>query len=75
MALVETQGVRSLYRGLGLTAVGIVPYAGISFCVFETLKERFKVRKEGSKRKGERNRELAFPFFIVRSLFEGFARS
>ena len=31
-------GARSLYNGLTPTLVGIVPYGGISFATFETLK-------------------------------------
>lgn len=32
------EGLGSLWRGLNPTLVGIVPYAGISFCLFETAK-------------------------------------
>ena len=31
-------GVRSLYAGVGTTLWGIMPYAGLSFFTFETLK-------------------------------------
>ncbi|XP_071730389.1 mitochondrial carrier protein CoAc1-like [Rutidosis leptorrhynchoides] len=31
-------GVRGLYRGLGPTLMGILPYAGLRFCVYEELK-------------------------------------
>ncbi|GAM19443.1 hypothetical protein SAMD00019534_026180 [Acytostelium subglobosum LB1] len=34
----KKDGVRGLYRGIESTLVGILPYAGISFMMFETLK-------------------------------------
>jgi solute carrier family 25, member 42 len=37
-SLVRKQGITSLYNGLSPTLLGIVPYAGISFTTFETLK-------------------------------------
>ncbi|KAH9582110.1 Mitochondrial substrate/solute carrier [Trypanosoma melophagium] len=36
--IVDTHGWRALYSGLVPTLVGIMPYAGCSFAVFETLK-------------------------------------
>ncbi|KAL2899595.1 Mitochondrial carrier protein CoAc1 [Bienertia sinuspersici] len=33
-------GVRSLYRGVGPTLVGILPYAGLKFYIYEELKRR-----------------------------------
>ena len=36
--LLQAGGLLSLYSGLKPTLVGIVPYAGTSFAVFETLK-------------------------------------
>lgn len=36
--LVREEGVAALYKGLGPTLLGIVPNAGMSFMVFETLK-------------------------------------
>ncbi|RNF17191.1 putative mitochondrial carrier protein [Trypanosoma conorhini] len=38
--LVKTHGWKALYAGLVPTLVGIMPYAGCSFAVFETLKSR-----------------------------------
>ncbi len=35
-------GLRSLYTGLAPTLAGIVPYAGISFAVYEALKDRLR---------------------------------
>ena len=36
----STGGIVSLYRGLTPTLLGILPYAGISFAVYEALKDR-----------------------------------
>ena len=36
--IVRTEGPRALWAGLGPTLVGIVPYAGLSFGTYETLK-------------------------------------
>ena len=36
--IVNTDGLRSLYSGLRPTLIGIVPYAGMSFAVYETCK-------------------------------------
>eukprot|EP01097_Dermamoeba_algensis_P010721 TRINITY_DN8000_c0_g1_i1.p1 TRINITY_DN8000_c0_g1~~TRINITY_DN8000_c0_g1_i1.p1 ORF type:complete len:241 (+),score=22.26 TRINITY_DN8000_c0_g1_i1:274-996(+) len=35
-------GISALYRGFGATALGIIPYAGVSFYTYETLKSLFK---------------------------------
>lgn len=35
---VQEAGVRGLYRGFGATAMGIIPYAGVSFLTYDTLK-------------------------------------
>lgn len=34
------EGVRSMYRGIAPTMLGILPYAGLSFFTFETAKHR-----------------------------------
>ena len=36
--IVRTEGAGSLFNGLKPTLIGIVPYAGLSFCLFETMK-------------------------------------
>ena len=36
-------GVRALYTGITPTLMGIVPYGGISFAAYETLKSRFEL--------------------------------
>lgn len=33
-------GIRSLYRGVGPTLIGILPYAGLKFYIYEELKSR-----------------------------------
>ncbi|KAJ1641257.1 mitochondrial carrier domain-containing protein [Pavlovales sp. CCMP2436] len=37
----KREGLGTLWRGLNPTLVGIVPYAGISFCLFETVSFAF----------------------------------
>ena len=41
MAIYREGGFRRLYRGIGPSLLGIVPYAGIDLAVFETLKEAY----------------------------------
>ena len=36
--MAEKTGIRGLYRGFGATALGIIPYAGMSFLTYDTLK-------------------------------------
>ena len=38
----RAEGLRGLYGGVAPTLLGIVPYAGISFATFETLKARYR---------------------------------
>lgn len=38
-SIVSNDGVRALYRGCGLSIVGVVPYAGIDLAVNSTLRE------------------------------------
>lgn len=45
--IVRVEGLRSLAAGLTPTLVGIVPYCGIAFTTFETLKEHIQRRGEG----------------------------
>ncbi|KFG64043.1 mitochondrial carrier superfamily protein [Toxoplasma gondii RUB] len=44
VSLWKFEGFRSLFRGISATALGIVPYAGISFCAFETLKDECRAQ-------------------------------
>ncbi|RAL52864.1 hypothetical protein DM860_007632 [Cuscuta australis] len=41
-------GVRALYRGVGPTLVGILPYAGLKFYIYEELKSRVAKEHENS---------------------------
>lgn len=34
-----SQGLPALYRGIGPTLLGIVPYGGLAFLTFESLKQ------------------------------------
>lgn len=43
---VRSGGVRGLYSGIGPTLVGIVPYGGVSFATFESLKALYRRRNE-----------------------------
>ena len=40
-AIYREGGLRRLYRGVGPSLLGIIPYAGIDLAVFETLKEAY----------------------------------
>ncbi|CDJ36487.1 LOW QUALITY PROTEIN: mitochondrial carrier domain-containing protein, putative [Eimeria mitis] len=40
-AIYKEGGFRRLYRGVGPSLLGIIPYAGIDLAVFETLKEAY----------------------------------
>ncbi|KAL5728727.1 Mitochondrial carrier protein CoAc1 [Ranunculus cassubicifolius] len=41
-------GVRSLYRGVGPTLIGILPYAGLKFYIYEELKSRVPEERQKS---------------------------
>ena len=45
--IVAQEGVFALYRGFVPTILGVVPYAGVSFFTFETLK-RFWAKRGSS---------------------------
>ena len=36
---IRNEGVLSLYRGMSPTVVGIAPYVGLNFMVFESLRQ------------------------------------
>ena len=36
------EGVRGLYRGIGPTMCGILPYAGLKFYVYQSLKQQYR---------------------------------
>ncbi|KAI8431623.1 hypothetical protein MSG28_016102 [Choristoneura fumiferana] len=39
--VVADEGFRTLYRGYGATVLGVVPYAGVSFFTYDTLKHKY----------------------------------
>lgn len=39
--IMRTEGVLGLYRGLSPAMIGILPYAGLNFAIYETLKENY----------------------------------
>eukprot|EP00037_Helgoeca_nana_P028169 m.329017 g.329017 ORF g.329017 m.329017 type:complete len:165 (+) comp27703_c2_seq15:481-975(+) len=45
--IIRKEGVSSLYAGLAPTMLGIIPYAGVSFAVFETLKAHVSCDRSG----------------------------
>ena len=44
--IAQKEGLASLYSGLTPTMLGIIPYAGVSFAVFETLKALVRARQD-----------------------------
>lgn len=38
----QAEGVAGLYRGIGPTIVGILPYAGLKFYVYQSLKQHYR---------------------------------
>jgi len=46
VTVIRGEGVLGLYRGLQPALLGILPYAGLNFAVFETLKARAAPRRE-----------------------------
>ncbi|KAG8454922.1 hypothetical protein GDO86_001225 [Hymenochirus boettgeri] len=53
ISMSKTEGLKALYRGFTPTVIGVIPYAGISFFTYETLK---KLHAEQS------GREQPYPF-------------
>lgn len=45
---VRSEGLRSVYRGLGPTLFGVFPYVGISFAMYETLRPILPKKNDGS---------------------------
>lgn len=53
-SVARSEGARGLYGGMTPTLLGIVPYAGISFATFETLKSRYNAaRRAEAEARGE----------------------
>eukprot|EP00951_Prasinocladus_malaysianus_P032106 scaffold310891_cov35-Prasinocladus_malaysianus.AAC.1 len=42
VGVVSREGVAGLYKGIGPTLCGILPYAGIKFYVYQKLKEKYR---------------------------------
>ena len=40
--IIRNEGVITLYRGVTPTVIGVVPYAGCSFFIYETLKQKHR---------------------------------
>jgi solute carrier family 25 protein 42 len=47
--IVKNEGFNALFRGMSITLFGIVPYAGLSFGTFETMKMMFLKREKKEK--------------------------
>ena len=41
-ATVRAEGLGGLYRGIGPTLLGILPYAGLKFYVYQSLKAEYR---------------------------------
>ncbi|KAJ0169376.1 hypothetical protein K1T71_014963 [Dendrolimus kikuchii] len=39
--VIRTEGVSTLYRGYPATVLGVIPYAGVSFFTYDTLKHKY----------------------------------
>ena len=39
---IRHEGVRGIYRGIGPTLAGILPYAGLKFYVYQSLKQQYR---------------------------------
>ncbi len=46
-ATVRSEGLGGLYRGIGPTLLGILPYAGLKFYVYQSLKAEYRRRAPG----------------------------
>jgi len=45
-SIMRNEGIRGLYRGLGASVLGIVPYAGTDLAVYNTLREWYKPEEQ-----------------------------
>jgi len=74
--LVRTEGFFSIWKGLGASIQGIVPYAGVNFSVYETLKVLAPKNKDGELQTtwrlicggaaGAIGQTVAYPWDVVR---------
>ena len=46
--VIRTEGIFSLYRGISPTIIGVFPYVGISFAMYETIRPILPVQADGS---------------------------
>ncbi|XP_065830281.1 calcium-binding mitochondrial carrier protein SCaMC-2-like [Oscarella lobularis] len=49
-SILQTEGIRSFYRGLLPNLLGVIPYAGVDLTIYETLKNRWVHRHSASDR-------------------------
>jgi len=47
-SIVKQNGVFGLYRGLWPSILGVVPYVGVDFAVYDTLKRKIPKRPDGT---------------------------
>lgn len=59
-----SEGILSLYRGLGASILGIIPYGGLSFGTFETLKYFWLLRARSSVEERDRKKLTASERFV-----------
>ncbi|KAL4702291.1 hypothetical protein ACJJTC_019705 [Scirpophaga incertulas] len=45
----KEEGIRALYRGYPATVLGVIPYAGVSFFTYDTLKQLYYEKYGGSR--------------------------
>jgi solute carrier family 25 phosphate transporter 23/24/25/41 len=55
----KREGIKSLYRGLGPSLMGVIPYAGIDLAVYETLKSLYISHTESTS-----NQTSILPLFM-----------
>ena len=55
--ILRVEGVRGLYGGITPTLIGIIPYAGISFATFETLKGTYVQAAQQQRRQKEQKQQ------------------
>eukprot|EP00494_Astrolonche_serrata_P029640 UN29907 len=49
--VIETEGASALFSGIRPTLIGIIPYAGISYAMFHTLKSKIDEEHHGLRKK------------------------
>lgn len=46
MKIYKEEGMRAFYRGYVSTIAGVIPYAGVSFFTYDTLKQIYKGKRD-----------------------------